>query len=78
MIHRKQLFPGTQRSTRVQKPLLKILTQASRSAARIGAKALPSQLRKRLEDRFFYAIFNLTRVTNDHYPTLDPKSPKED
>lgn len=29
--------------------------------------ALPRRLRRRLEDRFFYAIFQVTRVENDDY-----------
>jgi hypothetical protein len=44
-------------------------------------RALPAHLRDRLEHRFFYAVFNVTRVTNDHYgwrpgePTPPPQEP---
>lgn len=30
-------------------------------------KLVPASVRKRLDDRFFYAVFQLTRVTNDDY-----------
>lgn len=30
-------------------------------------RALPDRARRSLDDRVFYAIFNLTRVTNDNY-----------
>lgn len=33
---------------------------------------LPPSVRQRLEDRFFYAIFQVSRVTNDHYPRRSP------
>jgi hypothetical protein len=62
----------------VQNQIRKIAVQSTRSFARIGAKAIPKGLRKRLEDRFFYAIFNLTRVTNDHYPQNRTQSEKEE
>ncbi|MEC7240920.1 MAG: hypothetical protein VXW32_06745 [Myxococcota bacterium] len=32
---------------------------------------VPRRIRKSVDDRFFYAVFNLTRVTNDHYPMRD-------
>jgi hypothetical protein len=37
-------------------------------AGRRVAAALPPQVLQRLEDRLFYAIFQVSRVTNDHYP----------
>lgn len=54
-----------------------------REAARLTARAIfaparallrraPPELRERLEDRLFYAIFQLTRVTNDAYPGTTP------
>ncbi len=36
-------------------------------AARAGYRAMPDGLRGTVEDRFFYAVFNVTRVTNDNY-----------
>jgi hypothetical protein len=62
----------------VQFSLRKIATLSRRAATRIGAKAIPRKLRKSVEDRIFYAIFNLTRVTNDHYPAPGTQSQKED
>lgn len=35
---------------------------------RLVGKAIPKPLRDHLEDRLFYAIFQVTRVTNDAYP----------
>lgn len=35
---------------------------------RLGTRvkdAVPERIRKRIDDRFFYAVFQLTRVTND-------------
>ena len=40
--------------------------------ARAGLGALPAPLRDRLERRLFYAIFNLTRATNDAYGWRPP------
>ena len=43
---------------------------ASRVVMSVGKglyRRLPRGLRQRLEDRFFYAVFNVTRVTNDNY-----------
>lgn len=34
---------------------------------RLLFRALPQRARKELEDRFFGAVFNVTRVTNDAY-----------
>jgi hypothetical protein len=62
----------------VQKQIRKIAIQSTRSFARIGAKVIPKGLKKRLEDRFFYAIFNLTRVTNDHYPQKRTQNEEEE
>lgn len=47
-------------------------------AARTLVRALPTRLVKHLEDRFFYAVFQTTRVTNDAYgwrPTTPPGPP---
>ena len=35
---------------------------------RLVGKAIPKPVRDHLEDRLFYAIFQVTRVTNDAYP----------
>jgi hypothetical protein len=32
---------------------------------------LPTAVRTRLDNRLFYAIFQVSRVTNDHYPSRD-------
>jgi len=51
----------------------------ARGLVRVGraaARALPSRVRDRLEHRVFYAIFNLTRVTNDAYGWR-PSEPEE-
>ncbi|MEL6344613.1 MAG: hypothetical protein AAFV53_15970 [Myxococcota bacterium] len=34
---------------------------------RLAVKIVPASLRKRIEDRIFYGIFNQTRVMNDNY-----------
>ncbi|NOY25796.1 MAG: hypothetical protein GXP62_07965 [Oligoflexia bacterium] len=44
-----------------------VLGTAVLAVGRAGAAILPPRLRKKLEDRFFFAVFNLTRVTNDAY-----------
>jgi hypothetical protein len=54
----------------VNQPIRKLAALSWRSVARIGAKAVPAGIRKRMEDRFFFAVFHLTRVTNDHYPQV--------
>lgn len=36
-------------------------------AGRVAFSVLPSGLRRRMEARFFYAVFQVTRVTNDAY-----------
>ncbi len=43
------------------------------ATARRGFRLLPPRIRKHVEDRVFYAIFHLTRVTNDHYPSPPSK-----
>lgn len=35
--------------------------------------SVPERLRRRLEHRFFYAVFNVTRVTNDDYGWRPPE-----
>jgi hypothetical protein len=35
------------------------------------ARWLPATVRTRLDNRLFYAIFQVSRVTNDHYPSRD-------
>lgn len=39
---------------------------------RAAVRALPARARKALEDRFFYAVFQTTRVTNDAYGWRPP------
>jgi hypothetical protein len=48
--------------------LQKTARSGLRGAGRIAIRMVPAKLRKNLDDRFFYAVFNLTRVTNDHFP----------
>ncbi len=36
-------------------------------AGRAGARLLPQRVRRVLDDRVFSVVFQLTRVTNDHY-----------
>ena len=42
-----------------------------------AGRLLPSRLRRRIEDRVFYGIFNATRVMNDNYGWR-PKSEEEE
>jgi len=39
-------------------------------------RMVPEQIRKNLDQRLFYAIFNLTRVTNDDYVSQEVKDRK--
>ncbi|MCK6513884.1 hypothetical protein L6R46_02340 [Myxococcota bacterium] len=41
---------------------------------RLVGKAIPKPLRDHLEDRLFYAIFQVTRVTNDAYPRREAEA----
>ena len=34
-------------------------------------RLVPRRVREAADDRFFYAVFNLTRVTNDDYVSAD-------
>ena len=44
-------------------------------SGRMVSRVLPARLRQRLEDRFFYAVFQTTRVENDDYGRhIDPES----
>lgn len=43
------------------------VSRAVFGVARSAYRVLPGPLRERVEDRFFYAVFNVTRVTNDNY-----------
>lgn len=43
--------------------------------ARLVRRALPRSVRDHLEDRLFYAIFQVTRVTNDAYPRREAAAP---
>ena len=49
----------------------KLALRSLKAVGKVGLKAVPQRIRKNIDDRFFYAIFNLTRVTNDHYPERD-------
>lgn len=42
-------------------------------AGRTAWRALPGRVRTGLEHRFFYAVFNVTRVTNDDYGWRPPE-----
>lgn len=37
------------------------------ASGRVVVRLLPRRLRRILDDRFFGAVFQVTRVTNDHY-----------
>ncbi len=37
---------------------------------------LPSRVKKNMDDRLFYAIFQMTRVTNDAYKAPPPPPPE--
>jgi len=39
---------------------------------RAALRRVPAPVRRRLDDRVFYAVHQLTRVTNDHYPGATP------
>jgi hypothetical protein len=41
---------------------------------RLVGKAIPKPVRDHLEDRLFYAIFQVTRVTNDAYPSREAEA----
>jgi len=41
-------------------------------ALKAGWHRLPPTVRRQLEDRFFYAVFQTTRVTNDAYGWRPP------
>ncbi len=43
--------------------------------ARVIWKQVPQRLRKQLEDRVYYAIYQTTRVTNDAYGWRPPPPP---
>ena len=49
------------------------MVQALRAALRV----VPAPVRRRLDDRIFYAVHHLTRVTNDHYPGASPSPPDD-
>jgi len=47
----------------------KAVAHASQKVLRQCSRLLPQRLRAHLDSRLFYAIFQVSRVTNDHYPT---------
>jgi hypothetical protein len=56
-----------------------VLSRARAAIGRALLRAVPQGVKKRLDDRLFYAIFHLTRGTNDHYPqSPQPSRPEED
>ena len=57
-------------------PLSDKASRTTMAVGRVVIRALPTRLRKLLDDRLFYAIFQLTRATNDHYP--QPQTMEED
>jgi hypothetical protein len=57
-------------------PLSDKASRTTMAVGRVVIRALPARLRKLLDDRLFYAIFQLTRATNDHYP--QPQTMEED
>lgn len=44
------------------------IAQLAMFPLRAAARAMPARWRTGLEDRLFYAIFQMTRVENDAYP----------
>lgn len=51
------------------------LAKLGLGAARAALALLPRRVVKALEDRFFYAVFQSTRVTNDAYGWRPPTPP---
>lgn len=54
-----------------------LLARVGLGLGRALLRQLPEGLKKNLEDRFFYAVFQSTRVTNDAYgwrPSTPPGS----
>ena len=43
------------------------------SGLKAAGRLLPTRIRRRIEDRVFYGIFNVTRVMNDHYGWRPPE-----
>ena len=58
-------------SRKVPPPTARFLVESLRTLTRV----LPAPLRRHLDDRVFYAVHQLTRVTNDHYPGANPSTP---
>lgn len=50
-----------------------LLARATLAAARGLVHLLPARARKALDDRFFGAVFQATRVTNDAYGWRPPE-----
>ena len=42
------------------------------------SRLVPQRAKEALDDRVFYAVHQLTRVTNDHYPGTGMDSPREE
>ncbi len=42
------------------------------------SKIVPRRAKEALDDRVFYAVHQLTRVTNDHYPGTGMDSPRDE
>jgi hypothetical protein len=55
----------------VARGVARVVVHGGKAAVRL----LPERVRQRLEDRFFYAMFQVTRVENDNYGRrVDPDS----
>ena len=49
-----------------------LVARVALGVGRAMIRRLPDKLKKNLDDRFFYAIFQTTRVTNDAYGWTPP------
>lgn len=51
------------------------LAEAAFRLGRGVVRLMPERLKRKLDDRFFYAVFQVTRVTNDAYPQPEGSIP---
>ena len=47
------------------------------AAGRVLSRAMPRRVKKMVEDRIFFAIYQKTRVENDAYGWKPPEAPAE-
>jgi hypothetical protein len=76
--HEASRRPGSDTLDTMERKLPELVAEAVIATARAVARVTPPRVKKNLEDRLFYVIFQKTRVENDAYGWRPPEPARDD